>query len=459
MKIILLILMALPSFAYAKGSMHLIGFNDHLSNKIFVLESFGVKVVKTLPQINLVYAKVTPEQKTKISQLSQLKFIQKEQIIHLSKVIPNDEKFDKQKLAMINLPQAWETTKGSKSIIVAVTDTGAPRKHKEYQGLTWINRNEVPGNGIDDDQNGYIDDYDGWSFARKTNNNADVHGHGSHVTGVIGANSDNQEGVAGINWKVTIMNLACFSRKGTAKDINLTEAIIYATDHGARIINASWGSSSKSKATAEAIRYAGDKGVLFVAAAGNDSKNNDTKKSYPANLTLPNVISVGSIVSRNSRSRFSNFGQYSVDFGAPGSFVLSLSRSKGYKYMSGTSMASPHAAGVAALILSVDPSLSVVDLKNAMLNAVDRSDRFARYFATSGILNAQKAVEQLSMGPQIWPSQINLKVGHPHKMTAYRFDTARWQSSAPNIAKVDHNGLVTPLQEGEFHITATDKKI
>ncbi len=250
--------------------------------------------------------------------------------------------------ADIGVNQAWNYGTSS-SVVVAVIDSGIDYNHVDLASNIWRNSNEIAGNGKDDDQNGYVDDIRGWNFVSNNNNPMDDNGHGTHIAGTIGAVGNNSTGVAGINWSVQMMPLKFLDRNGSGMLSDAVAAIDYARANGAKIINASWGSSGFSAALQSAIQRFQNAGGIFVAAAGNEGANNARVPSFPANINLPNVISVAASTSRDALANFSNYGT-NVDIAAPGSNIYSTLPGNRYGSMSGTSMASPHVAGAMALL-------------------------------------------------------------------------------------------------------------
>jgi subtilisin family serine protease len=221
-------------------------------------------------------------------------------------------------------------------------------------------------------------------------------GHGSHVAGIIGAKGNNGAGITGVNWDAKIMALKFLDADGQGNTADAANAIDYAVAHGARVINASWGGHAFSQALYQAIRRAGDNGVLFVAAAGNDGQNADAKPDYPAAFDLPNIVSVAATDSNDDLADFSHYGASSVDLAAPGddieSTVPKSTDSSGYASFSGTSMATPFVAGVAALVLSVEPNLTVKELRERLFTTVDKLDSLQGKVSTGGRVNAARAV-------------------------------------------------------------------
>jgi hypothetical protein len=296
-------------------------------------------------------------------------------------------------LFAINAPAAWDTAQGD-GIVVAVVDTGVDYNHPDLAANIWTNANEVDGNFIDDDGNGFIDDVRGWNFMFNNNDPSDHNGHGTHVAGTIAALGNNGLGVIGVAWHSQIMALKGLDDNGFGFDFTLAPAIIYAASNGADVINASWSGGPSSQSIEEAIQFATGLGTVFVAAAGNSSQ--DASNFFPANS--PEAITVASHDPFGNFSFFSNFGSR-IDATAPGEDILSLQAAgtfqgqpviDGYTRMTGTSMAAPHVSGVAALILSGNPTYST-DLVRQILHVSDTSIPFDSRFG-AGKLNAAAAV-------------------------------------------------------------------
>ncbi|MEJ7803181.1 MAG: cell wall-binding repeat-containing protein, partial [Candidatus Limnocylindria bacterium] len=265
----------------------------------------------------------------------------------------------------MNVPEAWNITTGNPNLVVAVTDDGVDFSHPDLAARRWVNTDEIAGNGIDDDANGYIDDVYGWDFCNDDNtvHDDDIAMHGTHVAGSIAA-SGNGVGIAGVAPSVKIMAVKFLPDDPTASldpgspcgtDAGAAAAIAYAYANGARIINASWGGSGYSQTLNDAIEAAPD--ALLVAAAGNENVDNDLSPVYPASYDLPNILSVAAIHNQGHLTGFTNYGVNSVDLSAPGEDIVSSVPGDGWAYLSGTSMAAPHASGVAALAASVKPAL------------------------------------------------------------------------------------------------------
>ncbi len=297
--------------------------------------------------------------------------------------------------ADIGAAEAWDISTGSPDIVVAVVDTGTDTSHGDLAGNIWINHDEIAGNGVDDDGNGFVDDVNGWDFYSWDANPDDWDGHGTHVAGTIGAVGDNNHGVVGVNWDVRIMPLR-FMGYGTGSLSDAARAIEYAVDNGAHVINASFGSYGYSYTLRDAIAEASDAGVLFVAAAGNEDNDNDQSAFYPAGYDLPNVVSVAATNSHDKITSFSNYGDQSVHVAAPGDSIYSTYPGNDYAWLSGTSMASPVVAGVAALALSVDPSLDAAELKQQIMETAATSTDLSSWTVSGGRVDAAALLETVA---------------------------------------------------------------
>ncbi len=252
---------------------------------------------------------------------------------------------------ILKLPDAWRVTQGSSEIIVAVVDTGVAVDHPDLAANIWVNRREASGaRGVDDDGNGFVDDVYGYDFANSRANGLDDHMHGTHCAGIIGAQA-NGIGIVGVSPRVKIMPLKFLKSDGSGDTEAAIRAIDYAVNNGAQVISNSWGGVGRSQLLEAAISRAVSRGVLVVAAAGNEANNNDQRPTYPA--SFPGVIAVASTDEQDQISSFSNYGQSSVFIAAPGSRILSTVPGGKYATLSGTSMAAPQVAGALALGLSL----------------------------------------------------------------------------------------------------------
>ena len=320
---------------------------------------------------------------------------------------PNDPQFAEQ-WALNNLGQnggkeradidalaAWLKTRGSEEVVVAVLDSGVDYTHPDLVSNMWFRPDNIP--QYTDDELGSFNDERGFNGTSAAGDPMDENGHGTHCSGIIGAEGNNDEGIAGINWNVRIMPLKFMGRGGFGTTKDAIEAINYAVDRkqkgvNVRVINASWGSTLRSKALEDAIRAAGEQGILFVAAAGNASTDNDKRPHYPSNYALPNVISVAATDRNDALTSFSNYGVKTVHIAAPGKDILSTWLNDQYREASGTSMAAPQVAGVAALIVAANPDITVDQLRKKLLSAVDKIDSLNGKVENGGRLNASKAL-------------------------------------------------------------------
>lgn len=309
-------------------------------------------------------------------------------------------------LDKINAQTAWDTTTGDSSVVIGVIDTGIDIDHPDLRDNIWVNTGEIWGDGIDNDGNGYVDDYNGYDFVRNRGIGPgyaydDDHGHGTHVAGTIAAKGNNGIGVSGVAWDASLMALKFLNSSGSGTTYDATRAVRYATNNGADMTNNSWGGGGYSSSLASAISEARTAGVLFVAAAGNSGLNTDSYRHYPSSYSHDNIISVGSTTYTDGRSYFSNYGRTTVDLAAPGSSIYSTTVGGGYGVKSGTSMATPHVTGALALMKSINPSATYSELRQALLDSTDSISSFSGLSVTGGRLNVDAALNAIgaSAGP------------------------------------------------------------
>ena len=319
--------------------------------------------------------------------------------IYHTMLSPNDASFSSLwGMTQISAPQAWDSTHDAGGLIVAIVDTGVDYNHPDLTDNIWTNSGEIPGNDIDDDANGIIDDVHGINAINGSGDPMDDNGHGTHCAGTIGAVGNNSLGVAGIAWNVQLMGLKFLASNGSGSTSDAVTAIYYAIDHGADVISASWGGGGYSQELYDAIAAARDAGIPFVAAAGNESADNDSTDSYPANYDLSNVVSVAATDESDDLAWFSNFGASSVDLAAPGTHILSTAPGSGYQSLSGTSMATPHVAGALALIKAHNPGDDYLALISRALNGSDQLGSLSGYVRSGGRLNLAQALDASSSG-------------------------------------------------------------
>jgi subtilisin family serine protease len=323
-------------------------------------------------------------------------------------VLPHDPQFEEQwalsnsgqrggkKGADISAPLAWAKTTGTEDVVVAVLDTGVDYGHEDLAANIWMRPDSLA--PYHDNELGTIDDVTGFNAVDNAADPMDDNGHGTHCAGIIGAEGENEIGIAGVNWKVQIMPLKFMNAGGSGTTKDAIEAINYAIDRkkagvNVRVISASWGSTQRSRALETAIRKAYENDILFVAAAGNSSTDNDRRPHYPSNYNVPNVISVAALDRHDQLASFSNFGAKTVAIAAPGVDILSTWLENGYEEKSGTSMATPVVSGVAALVLAENPRMSVDELRKKLLDSTDPIVALKGKVATGGRINAAKALE------------------------------------------------------------------
>lgn len=303
---------------------------------------------------------------------------------------------------IIGLPDVWDAVTSS-PVIVAVIDTGVDYMHKDLATNMWKNSGEIPGNGIDDDDNGYVDDvygYDFWPSSLHPSDPKDDYGHGTNVAGIIGEVGNNGEGGSGILWNVKIMALRSTDQSGAGKASTATEAINYAVANGARIINMSFvlsgAESAHSKNMKETIIDYAQSGIVFVASAGNEGKELPGPADALNQSVFDEIIIVGATDAQGGLWTNSNYGAQAVHLFAPGQSIYSTSPDNEYASWSGTSQAAPIVSAAAAMLLSLDSKLGAGEVKNLLLNSVTYKDAFAGKAETGGILNIKKAVELLT---------------------------------------------------------------
>ncbi|MFY9265924.1 MAG: S8 family peptidase [Solirubrobacterales bacterium] len=311
-------------------------------------------------------------------------------------------------LLKIKAPLAWGITRGD-GVTVAVLDSGINVGHPDLVGNVWENPADSA-NGVDDDGNGFVDDVNGADWVRGDGSPDDEEGHGTHVAGTIAAAADDGNPSVGVAPDASVMSLKFLDGQGAGSVSDAIAAIDYAIRNGASVINASWGGPDYSRALEDAIARASVAGVVFVTAAGNDGGDNDSSPTYPAALDLPNVISVAATDRQNNLAGFSNYGRRSVDIAAPGAEIVSTV-GEGYEAWSGTSMASPHVAGVAALVKAIDPRASAEIVVEAIeLGARAQADLVGRV-KTDGVVDVVRTFRLLGqeIGDTTGPRSFRLK--------------------------------------------------
>lgn len=363
-----------------------------------LIDAYQVKVTsgKTMEETLAAYASLTDT----------IEYAQPNYLLYAS-VVPDDPAYSNLwGMATIGASAAWDVSTGSSNIIIGVIDTGVDYTHPDLSANIWHNPGEIPFNGIDDDGNGYVDDTVGWDFCNGDNDPSDDNVHGTHVAGTIAAVGNNAIGVAGVMWKASIMPLKFLNSSGVGNSSDAIEAIQYAINKGAFLTNNSWGGGGYEPAMYSAISAANSQHQLFIAAAGNETNNNDTNPSYPSNYELPNVIAVAATGSSDALASYSNYGATQVDLAAPGSLIYSTAPSNSYQILSGTSMATPHVSGACGLLWSLDTSIDYLDIRNAILEGVDVVSSLSGKCVTGGRMNLKNSLSKVGVS---WLEEFPLR--------------------------------------------------
>lgn len=330
----------------------------------------------------------------------------------------------------IHAEEAWTISTGNSEVIVAVLDTGLDYDHEDILGNLWQNPNEIPNDNQDNDRNGFTDDLRGWNFSSggpgdpdpmddQTHQQDYYSGecvpsfsyHGTHTSGIIGAEANNEKGISGVCWNVKIMPLKIFDWCGRSSNDRIINAIDYATNNGAFLTSNSYGNFPYSAAVKAAITRAQDRNRLYVVSAGNAGINIDANPRYPVCYPNENIIGVLATKRDDTRWGSSNYGQNSVDIGAPGHEIMSLKRGDTVQEMSGTSMAAPFVAGVAALTLGVCPGLTYGRLKDFIIDGADYVANLNNKCVADGRLNVYNVLNAL--GGATSPSAPSNLIAYP----------------------------------------------
>lgn len=441
---------------------------EHVQEEVLSADNNALPSDNSYPEDNVsLESKAQPKNiaQRKAPDLSDPKKIQKSSKKE-EKVILNDPKMSEawgfNKTAV---EASWKISTGSKDIVVAVIDTGIDINHKDLSNNLWVNSGEVgldasgrdrATNNIDDDGNGFIDDIHGWNFVSNNNDLKDNHGHGTHIAGIVGAEAGNGFGVAGVAPKVSIMSIKYYDPTvPNANNLsNTIRAIRYATKMGAKIINYSGGGLEYSAEEYEAIKGAKEKGILFVAAAGNERSNSDKNHYYPADYPLTNIISVTAANETNNVLPSSNYGQFTVDIQAPGSNIYSTLPGNVFGNMTGTSQATAFATGVAVLVWAHYKDFNAEQIKKYILRTGDdvpESQRNKTRYAKQ--LNSYKSLVMLDANQVLTGFAPTNTDGIPHGAYAI--------SEGPKEIKFNGNGMVSQsaVTEDAAEEDPTDKVI
>ncbi|MEN3939809.1 S8 family serine peptidase [Prosthecobacter sp. SYSU 5D2] len=345
-----------------------------------------------------------PEMVTRLSELKKILRYAEPDFIMSANVLPNDASFSNLwgmhntganngvEDADIDAPEAWDLTTGSRSVRVAVIDSGIDHTHPDLQANMWTNPHEIPGNGIDDDGNGFIDDVRGWNFVSDNASPQDDNSHGTHCAGTIGALGNNGSGVAGVCWQVSLVAVKFLDASGNGPNSDAVEAVSYATSIGVNLTSNSYSGSAYSQAMVEAIDEARDAGILFITVAGNNGSYVEFYPEYPGNYANTNLISVAATTREDGLADFSNYGDISTDLAAPGQDIYSTIPGGGYGYKSGTSMACPHVAGACALLMAHRPALTHQNIRELILKSADSLPALTGKTVTGSRLNLFNAL-------------------------------------------------------------------
>ncbi len=329
-------------------------------------------------------------------------------------------------------------------VIVAVVDTGLDSSHILFQptasggaGALWVNAAEAAGlPGVDDDQNGFVDDVNGWNFNNNTANFFDDESHGTHVAGIIVGAGQNIFARPLQESKIQIMPLKFLGIDGSGTTSSAINAIYYAVNKGAQVINNSWGGPTYSRALHEALTYAYNNAVLVVSASGNYRSNNDSTPMYPANYDVPSNVSVASTSTYDVLSGFSNYGRSSVQLASPGEYVLSSVPGNKYAYMSGTSMAAPFVSGIAAMAWRENSALTGYQIKQMLISSVDVIPALSAYVSSNGRVNTSNLV-----GAALGSAGSNISSFQPNYAAQYR--TPASDTTSGTSTSVGGCGLIT----------------
>ncbi len=301
--------------------------------------------------------------------------------------------------ADISALKAWEVTTGDNSVngpLIAVIDTGIDYNHPDLKANMWVNPGEIPGDGIDNDGNGVIDDVYGYNAQANTGNPMDGHSHGTHCAGTIGAVGNNGEGVTGVMQNARMMAVKIFSDSGSTSTDAIVRGLMYSAKMGATITSNSWGGGGRSQAIYDAFA---SNPALHVIAAGNSNYDNDKRDNFPSNYDLDNIVAVAATTRNDDRASFSQWGATTVDVAAPGAQIWSTIPGGKYGNKSGTSMATPHVSGVAGLIASAYPEASNAELKERLIKGSDPVPALAGISVSNGRVNAAKSLEKDLVAP------------------------------------------------------------
>jgi thermitase len=402
-----LLMLAIPAPAGAADAVKnqlIVGFRDRTpgDRAAALVDAAGGRVTRRLRRIGAAVVRPragdrTRDLRSRLRRLREVRYVEPDFFLRKSRA-PDDPFYFRQYALQtgtggISAPAAWDLrTSCSK---VATLDSGAQNDHPDLKGNVWHNPGEIQGNGKDDDHNGWVDDFYGVNVPKGSGSGTDDDGHGTHVAGIIAGHGNNATGVAGACWSASVMPVRFMNSNGRGSTSDAVTGLDYAIHEGAKVVNCSFGSTSKSSALEDAVKSAKSKGVLLVVAAGNDGDSIESKPEYPASYTEGNILTVAATDASGALASFSNFGSKSVDLAAPGDSIYSTYPTSDYKYLSGTSMAAPLVAAAAAMLRSQDSELSYSDIRSVLKASVDPLAALAGKTVTGGLLDLDRALQQV----------------------------------------------------------------
>jgi len=333
--------------------------------------------------------------KSRLRALHDVRYVEPDFYLHAT-ATPNDPFYTQQyalgsSTSGISAPPAWDHRTSCAKI--AELDSGVQYDHPDLKGNIWKNKNEIPANGKDDDKDGYVDDAYGVDIIDGKLSGTDGNGHGTHVAGIIAARGNNGVGVSGACWTGTVMPIRFLDDRGRGSTSDAVAGIEYAIDHGAKIANCSFGSTSKSSALQDAVDDAQSAGMLLVVAAGNDGVDIDQHPVYPASFTDGNILTVAATTRIGALAPFSNYGKKAVDLAAPGDQIYSTSLESGYSLESGTSMAAPLVAAAAAMLRQADSKLTYSQLRTILRDTTTPLPALSGKTVSGGLLDLGRALD------------------------------------------------------------------
>ncbi len=381
------------------GERVIVGVEPRVGGTVeLALRTAGVHVVRQQPGSLIVADLPWGVTRASIERVAGVRFVEPDIDVSIDATAPNDPSWPNQWAhGRISLPEAWDVTSGSDQVVVGVVDSGIDLDHPDLRDRLWVNPAETS-DGRDDDGNGFVDDVHG-ADCRDGGEPQDEHDHGTHVAGIIGASADNGVGIAGVDWGVRLMALRFLGPEGRGRLSDAIRCLDYAVAMGAHITNHSWGTSARSTALEEALGRAQEAGMLVVSSAGNDGLDLDAgHPHYPSSFEHDNIVAVAATTSHDGLTPWSNYGAHSVDIAAPGSGILSTVQD-GYAHKGGTSMAAPHVAGAAALVLAAHPGIGYREVIERLLRSVDRTRELEPRLRSGGRLHVARALDADTAAP------------------------------------------------------------